>query len=151
MGTMGKVLALAAALLLSGCGTDSPEDAETAYQANLSKWKGKKTSSYSYDLSIDCYCLVTGKVRVTVEADTVAKVDSLPGRESPEVAPEDYRSVPTIDELFAHVESALNCKAEVLKVEYHAEQGYPSKITIDYDQEAWDDDFGFLASGLSPE
>lgn len=133
--------------LVVGCGGLAPRDFERArLEANLARWRSVGPSSYRYALRRSCYCPgeYIGPVRVTVSADTVfQRVYVESGDPVPETAADAF---PTVDGLFELLTRAFDDGADRIDVTYDPELGVPIEISIDYLEDAVDDELGILVT-----
>lgn len=115
------------------------------------QWARQGFDAYEYDLNIACFCPYFGPVHITVQADTVAVLEFMLPPDVPPPSPEAQRFFErTVEDLFAVIADALREKADELDVEYHPEFGYPTHISIDFYEDAVDDEIGYTASNLQP-
>jgi hypothetical protein len=140
------------ALLMGACALVGGGDGTRAdLEAHRRLWNQQAIDSYAYDLNIGCFCPVFGPVRVFVLADTVANVvpsDTL-GRPAPTTEQIQFYAR-TIDDLFGVIENALARNADDLQVTYDAALGYPTRISIDFEKNAVDDEVVYQADNLLP-
>ncbi len=142
------LLLLLAAVIIS-CDGNSVSNKEIKKLDNaIEKWEAKKTSDYSFSYLQCCFCGFVGKVDIVVFADTVYAVkDSQTGEDVTietengpvrilEIYPDYF---PTMDELFETLKEA-SLKADEMKGSYDSEIGYPKEVSIDYDEDAIDDE-----------
>ncbi|MDX1545404.1 MAG: DUF6174 domain-containing protein [Rhodothermales bacterium] len=115
------------------------------------QWARQGFDAYTYDLNIACFCPYFGPVHITVRADTVAALEfRLPPDVPPPSEHERRFFSRTVEDLFDVIDDALREGADELDVEYHPEFGYPTHISIDYYEDAVDDEIGYTASNLQP-
>lgn len=139
---MKRVAAMLAWLpLVVACGGLGPRDAQRAeLEANLTRWTSLGPSSYRYTLVRSCFCPYLGPVRVTVAADTVvARLVVESGEPVPEHSEAAY---PTVDGLFELLMDAFDHGADAIDVTYDPELGVPMSISIDFLEQAIDDELG---------
>lgn len=146
------LLFLLALLFLAGCSLVDNDDnpSRMALELNRSQWRAQGFSSYQYDLLISCFCQYVGPVRVLVRGDSVHALtphDTADVPFTPEDLAPDYAL--TIDDLFDIVGKALG-QADELEVDYDAALGYPTRISIDWDDRAVDDEIAYRATNLTP-
>ena len=63
-------------------------------------------------------------------------------------APDDMLWLPTLDNLFDQIQSAIDRSATSISVRYNLTYGYPLSINIDYDEKIADEELYVTASGL---
>ena len=140
------VLALAATVT-SACGaTDPNHDVENKLNDNYTKWVAKGPLAYQYRLTQICFCApeYTRSFTVRVSARSVVDIrDAMTG-----AAPPSGYVGRTVPDLFAVLHDALGRNADQIDVEYDPELGYPTRIKVDYDKQAADEEIEILAEGL---
>lgn len=108
-------------------------------------------SDYAYTLSVGCFCLVTGPLRITVQGGVVTRVEELSVRESDDPVVDDIlaeRSI-TLVELGALVRRA-RLTADAVEVEYDPTYGFPASVSIDYERNATDDEIRYTVTDYTP-
>lgn len=139
-------------LLLTSCtllGDDG--DRRSELERRRQQWERQGIDSYEYELNIACFCPYFGPVQITVRADTVAALAFDPPPDLP--PPTEAQSAfydRTVDDLFDVIERAFRQGADDLEVEYHDALGYPTRISIDYYENALDDEIGYTVYSLTP-
>jgi hypothetical protein len=133
--------------VLASCGGLAPRDVQRArLEANRARWSSQGPSSYVYALRRACYCPgeYIGPVRVRVAADTVfQRVYVESGDPVPDEAADAF---PTVDGLFELLARAYDDGADGIEVTYDPELGVPIEISIDYLEDAVDDELGILVT-----
>ena len=120
----------AAAMVLSAaaCGgsTGPTEDLEAA----RSKWSRLGPASYSMTIRVVCECTaeMAGPVVVVVRNGVVESRTYVPAGRA--VSSEYVASFPTVEGLFALVESAIRRDTKPLVAQYDAALGYPTRIEL---------------------
>lgn len=141
-------LFLACIPLLAGC--NDPTSPRDELDDARRRWEARRIDTYSYNIVRYCECPpeFSRLASVMVVDDSVVSVrfvdDGTP------VRAELLSTYGTIDRLFDVVERALQRKPSRLVVDYHPQFGYPSRVEIDYDARAADDEFTVRASDLIP-
>jgi len=117
---LGRLVPVAAMLVIAGCNDlTGPESLTLARRM----WESQNLSSYHYVVSRDCFCDgPQGAVEVAVHNDEVVRAF-----EQSSGTLLDPRNWPTIDDLFAMVQSA-DANDSLIAVEFHEELGYPTRI-----------------------
>merc|ERR1719183_148147 len=123
----------------------------TDHQAELDAfrtvWDSHRAIDYDYYYQRSCECMYeyTKQFEVQVRNDTVdaafAVKDGTP-------APDDMLWLPTLDNLFDQIQSAIDRSATSISVRYNLTYGYPLSINIDYDEMIADEELYVTASGL---
>ncbi|MFJ8629245.1 DUF6174 domain-containing protein [Streptomyces sp. NPDC093568] len=145
---MPAVLVTARAALVGGlicaaaaCGT------ETDPARELAPWQ--EPAAYTYTLrSTEGERSLIGTFRITVRDGAVVKAVGLDdsGRRVVEDIPEE---VPTIGELLAELEQARRDDADKAEAE-HADDGHPVRISLDWMENAIDDEALYVISDFAP-
>ena len=119
---VGRVVPVAAMLAFAGCNDlTGPESLGPAQRL----WESRNLSSYHYVVRRTCFCVgPVGAVEVAVHDDEVVRAF-----EQSSGTLLDPRSWPTVDDLFAMVQSA-DANDRLIKVEFHEDLGYPTRIEI---------------------
>ena len=142
-----RSLRLAVAVVLAAACTDSLAPVGEQASARL-RWASRGPSAYTYTVERGCYCLTEaiGPVDVTVRAGVVESRRYT--RTGADVPAQFAELFPNVEGLFARVDSARIRNAASLRVEYHPELGYPTRIDIDFVEQMADDEIFWRASGL---
>ena len=125
----------------------------TDHQAELDAfrilWDSHRAIDYDYYYQRSCYCMYdyTRQFEVQVRNDTVdAAIAVEDGTPAPDDMLEDW--LPTIDNLFDQIQSAIDQSAASISVRYNLTYGYPLSINIDYDEMIADEELYVSTSGL---
>ena len=135
------------ALTPLGC-TDVLGPEQEALSAARARWAMSNVDNYVFEFQRSCFCapdfvrpvrieILNGVVSSAVYVDT----------EEPLSPP--LTSVPTIDDLFDEIRDALNRTAFSVIAAYDVDMGYPTSVSIDYIQNAIDDEMAFMVSSLA--
>lgn len=125
-----NVRLLALSLLLPACSSSGgmPAEPPVDLAAAQQRWSAGAPASYRFDYQQECFCVREQVQPVTIEVrdGRVARVVS---RESgQEVAATGNLRWPTIVELFDIIAEAQRNGVQPLVVQYHEQQGYPTRI-----------------------
>lgn len=123
-------------------GVDPAGDFAAAWE----RWDENRPESYQVTVTQSCYCLieVVTPRTVTVVGEEVTDVDPpIPDDIGFEI------EVLTIDVLFGILERALADADEVV-VSYDEQYGFPESISIDWIEEAVDDEVSYTAESFEP-
>ncbi|MDH3732513.1 MAG: DUF6174 domain-containing protein [Gemmatimonadota bacterium] len=145
--TVARRFAAPAFLLLCvACGHDPFALSSEAVEDHRARWLAAGIDDYEYDYRRQCECLPTDTrpARVRVRDGRVATATY---SDSGELAGS-FAAYPTVEELFDLVDEAIVREAAMLVVSYDSRLGYPTKITIDYDLQAADDELTIEAHNL---
>lgn len=139
----------ACAVALLGCGDGLGPAGD--FLANWSRWQRRGPDSYSYEFHRSCFCggEATLAVRITVTNGVVTAVMRL--ADDQPLPPDQVNQFfqVTIDSLFGIVGAALE-EAHSVAVQYHPFWGYPTQVSIDYIQNAIDDEINYTAELNAP-
>jgi hypothetical protein len=123
----------------------------TDFVASWSRWERRGPDSYVYEFQRSCFCgsEATQAVRITVTNDAVTAVARVEdGQQVPPDQVNQFFRV-TIDSLFRIVAVALE-DAHTVAAQYDAFWGHPTHVSIDYIQNAIDDEVAYSAALTSP-
>ena len=113
------------------------------------RWSANGPVNYRYRFQYLCFCagsLLT-PVEIQVRAGrVVAVLEPATGRPAP-AAP--GRPSPTVEDLFAVVQSALDGGVDWIDVQYDLVLGYPAVVRIDPDTRAVDEEQSYFAGNLT--
>jgi Family of unknown function (DUF6174) len=101
-------------------------------------WKSRGVSSYTYRLSVNCFCPPTTSVKLVVRNGFPAKS-----------TPRNLRDQATVPRLFRTIQQAIDAKAAKLEVTYGT-RGVPRAIYIDRDERIADEEIGYIVRGFAP-
>ncbi len=132
-----------------GCNSNSIFDGgpHGELEANQNRWREAGLSNYAYTFRRICFCPNTNLVRITVVDGVITGVTDVDSGDALDAG--DFRFYETVAGLFEIVSTALE-QADSLAVTYDAELGYPTQITIDYIENAIDDELSVTASDVLP-
>jgi len=99
-------------------------------------------TAYRFQFRRHCFCGpdVVRLLRIQVLDDEVVAVHDV---ETGEPVTQPIASFPTIDDLFAEIEDAIQRKAFRIQATYDDERGYPIDVSIDYIEYAVDEEMAF--------
>lgn len=129
---------------LIGCSDPlGPERSEL--ERARARWEARAPALYEFKLDRGCFCPFEfiRPVRITVsDGVVVSAVD--PDTNEPLDPPTD--GFPTIDDLFAEIQDAIDREADSIEATYHGTLGYPVEVYIDWIMNAIDDEMSFRVS-----
>ena len=143
-------------LLLAGCSAPAPGPADGASDPVVApvptpddlalaraKWADAALDGYTMTITRSCFCPpeYRGPYTVAVDGGEVSSV--LYGGQ-----PAEAGEPPTVDALFALLETAYAEGAARVDVDYHDELGYPVELYIDRDTRLADEEVGYSISEL---
>lgn len=154
---MKKLLLLVLAVVLSACSTvanagEPKSDVEIARE----KWQAANISHYRFNVHISCFCVFTENMPLIVEVQDgeVVSMEYSTGNEIDPQLLELFDRYVTIDRLFDGLETGFDFEgddqgpADQVTVEYDATYGFPTKIEIDFIENAIDDELYLSISGF---
>ncbi len=116
---------------------------------NQKAWNSFNRGTYDFVLQRGCFCVYAGQFEIRVRDNQIEEIipswDDLRG-----VPKEDYQYFQTIDDIFDLLENAYTEEAFLIDVEY-SDNGYPTQISIDYIENAVDDELSLGVSDLLME
>jgi ABC-type glycerol-3-phosphate transport system substrate-binding protein len=138
------------ALVLTACAAGVASGSQTEIGQNKEKWQNANISHYRYNLFISCFCAFNEDMPLIIEVQD-AKVVSMgfqSGKEIDPVLHETFDKYATIDRLFTELEADINGAADVVTAKYDHTYGFPTEVTIDFVQEATDDELYLTISNF---
>lgn len=146
---MKKLLLLMLAIVLSACSTvaNAGEPKSEVEQAR-DKWQAANISHYRFSLFISCFCVFTENMPLIIEVKDgeVISMEYATGNDIDPQLLDLFNRYTTIDKLFDGLESGFVVEgtdqgpADKVTVEYDATYGFPTKIDIDFIEQAADDE-----------
>jgi hypothetical protein len=140
---MKKLILTVMALVLVGCAVmGSALGSQSEIEQNKEKWQDANVSHYRYELFISCFCVFNEDMPLIIEVQDgkVVSMEFQSGREIDPGLRELFDKYATIDRLFAELEADLNGAADKVDIEYDPTYGFPTKASIDFVEEAVDDE-----------
>jgi hypothetical protein len=113
------------------------------------RWAAQGPPNYRYRFQYLCFCPASLATPVEIQVrqgGVVAVLDPASGRPAP-AAP--GRPTPTVEELFAVVESALDDDVDWIDVQYDLVMGYPAVIRVDPSARIVDEEKSYFAGSLT--
>jgi hypothetical protein len=137
-------IVLAACSLLPGASLSPHDQTLRDLAVHQAQWVAKGISDYRISIERSCFC-PQAVYDITVVGGIVTKVTN----DGAPVAPAEVQGIPkTVTELFALV-AGLPPQAKV-SVDYDADFGYPSRISVDPIAEAVDDEYTINVRSFTP-
>lgn len=145
-----NLVAFVGVLILSlasvGCG-DGGGSTNVAEQRAL--WTRQNIPNYRYQLREHCFCPNADRpFEIRVQNGVVVEVKNVGTGEM--VNPSQFTYYPTVESLFDKIQNAIERPAYKLEVTFDSAYGFPSSASIDYDQQAVDEEYGFEVSAFTP-
>jgi Family of unknown function (DUF6174) len=145
--TIIAVAGLGACSVLDVDGRDSEREKLEAHRA---QWQSQGVDSYEFVLRRLCYC-GGGTTPATVVVRNGQRVSVTDVETGMPIAENFAQYYLTIDELFDFIADAIDRKAYQIDVTYDAAYGFPRQISIDYLENAIDEEMAFEASSFQPQ
>jgi hypothetical protein len=146
------------AATLAGCGLITAPGEGDRLSAARQRWATEGQRDYVYEVRSDCFCGLAGRwIEVTVFGGDVGSGKYLDTGKPVESMY--LPALPTVEDLFARVQAAVDAHAVMLEVTYDPKDGHPSRINVDISHSMVDEEYllqsrnlmGLLtASGQSP-
>jgi len=141
------VFLLAYASMFSGCQVLGPDDPrEDGVSSHRETWDAWSDGTYSFSVFRGCFCAWGGQMWIQVVDDEI--VTAFMTERNEPVPSEHFGDLHTIDDVFDMIDRAER-EADELEVEW-ADEGYPSRVFIDWIEEAVDDEMHLEISGVVP-
>src|SRR5690349_12936580 len=141
---MKKLLVLLMTLVLAACtAVGSAMGSDSEIEQNHEKWQNANISHYRFNVAISCFCVFTQDMPLIIEVqdDEVVSMEFQSGNEiDPSLRADLFDKYATIDRIFSELEADLNGAADAVTVKYDPTYGFPTEATIDFVQEAADDE-----------
>lgn len=140
-------LCTAAALLASACGDSTGPDSDL--QSARARWDQKKPAAYSYTVHRGCFCPPEARGPVTVVIRNGA-VESRRYIDTGALVPDTYaQSFPTVEELFAQIDTLKAQRPVKLEITYDPVYGFPTLIDVDISFRLADEEFTLVMSAFT--
>ena len=140
---------LLATLLLAACSDTHPVGTQLllSLRAAHARWESRGIDSYELTVRRVCYCAFVDPVRVRVVDGSIVSWTVVPtGEPAPAILAE---RIPDVPGLFAIVKEAA-VEADDLDTRFDPVYGFPTEISIDWDEAAVDDEVVYLAEAFTP-
>ncbi len=108
---------------------------QTELDASMQLWASKNIVSYTAEQQAMCFCppAYTNPIRFDVEENVAVKGSIQDISEENALPAEEVKSeAKTVTDLFAIIQDAIDRRADDITVNYDAQLGYPTSISIDY-------------------
>ena len=138
------------ALVLTACAAGVASGSQTEIGKNREKWQNADISHYRYNLFISCFCVFNEDMPLIIEVQDgeVVSMEFQSGKEIDPSLHETFDKYATIDRFFTELESDINGAADVVTAKYDETYGFPTEVTIDFVQEATDDELYLTLSNF---
>ncbi len=150
---MKKLLLFILMLVLAACSAVQPK---SEVGQSRDKWQAANISHYRFNLFISCFCVFNEDMPLIIEVKdgAVVSMELTSGKEIDPQLLELFQRYETIDKLFDGIEKSFELEgseqgaADKVTVEYDATYGFPTKIDIDFIEQAADDELYLSISGF---
>jgi len=150
---MKKFLLLLLALVLTACASNAAAGA-SEFSQNQQKWEDANITHYRFDVNISCFCAFRDQMPLTIEVrdGQVVSLTNVNGDQVLDTDPNYQFFAPyaTLDLLFSELDAAQNGKADKVTVTYDETYGFPKDLTIDFVEEATDDELYLTVTNFEP-
>jgi len=136
---MKKLVLLMLAIVLAACSAAQPKsDFDRAHET----WQDAKISHYRFNVFVSCFCVFNEDMPLIIEVKDgeVVSMEFKSGKEIDAANLEYFQRFATVDKLFDEIEKDQNGEADKVTVEYDATYGFPTRIDIDFIEQAVDDE-----------
>lgn len=113
---------------------------------NMRRWAEAGVGSYRYTLFIDCFCPDAFRGPVIVEVLNGVTTSVRFANASIQADRQYYGRYDSIEKMFGVIQRAVRDGADDLEVSYDKGYGFPTEISIDFDEQAVDDEISFTVS-----
>lgn len=119
--------------LFSGCNSSNNEsEIESEFNTAKARWEQQNVSDYQITTQRSCFCIPRDRVVNIVEQNQLSGAFFVGNGQN--LTAEELAYQKTIDDYFGLIEQAIDDQAFSLIVSYHTTLGYPTQISIGYDQ-----------------
>ena len=144
-----KILILFFNVACSSEDSITPNPIEMELSAAIKKWNDSNINSYSYTLSVSCYCIDTEPNDIKVVDNKIKKVN---GKLVTENDLENiYWNVKSFDEIFEIIAEKLNDNPFLYTIKFDQSFGYPIDIYFDMDEMIADEEIGYYVTNFKIE
>ena len=144
-----KILILFFTVACSSEDSITPSPIEMELSTAIKKWSDSKINSYSYTLTVSCYCIDTEPNDIKVVNNKIKKVN---GKSVTEDDLENiYWNVKSFDEIFEIIDEKLNDNQFLYTIKFDQSFGYPIDIYFDMDEMIADEEIGYYVTNFKIE
>jgi hypothetical protein len=138
------------ALVLTACAAGVASGSQTEIGQNKEKWQNANISHYRYNLFMSCFCVFNEDMPLIIEVQDgeVVSMEFQSGKEIDSSLLETFDKYATIDRFLAELEADINGAADTVTATYDETHGFPTEVTIDFVQEAADDELYLTLSNF---
>jgi hypothetical protein len=144
-----KILILFFTVACSSEDSITPSPIEMELSTAIKKWNDSKINSYSYTLTVSCYCIDTEPNDIKVVNNKIKKVN---GKSVTEDDLENiYWNVKSFDEIFEIIDEKLKDNPFLYTIKFDQSFGYPIDIYFDMDEMIADEEIGYYVTNFKIE
>ena len=144
---MKRLLLIPLVLFLSCEGKKEIKDASVdPVQLAKEKWESKNITSYTINLSVNCFCPLSPPIDIKVENDIITEINGDSITQSQ--LENDYWYANTVNELFLFIEQHLAQDPHEKILGFNSTYGYPEEIWFDLEEMIADEEIGFIISSF---
>ncbi len=138
------------------CNTDDDDNLLNELNANRQLWESSQVKNYSWNERLSCFCGGILERDIFVVNDVKDRVEYDDSNVPPQVDRDElyvsiFNQSKTVDEAFDFIESLLGQDVASLSIEYDTVYGFPTIISIDYIENAIDDEIGYIYTDFNIE
>jgi hypothetical protein len=119
-------------LILTGCGAEDTGGDQQQLDTNRALWLSKGITDYRFTYQESCFCSPEEKIQIIVKDRLLDSAVYSPSNVP--VTNERLQDVKTLPEYFAVIQSAIDDDALSVVVDYDADYGFATRISIDPDE-----------------
>jgi hypothetical protein len=140
------IFGLLVTLVSVAAACDPQSGAKDTLTKHRQLWADQGISSYQYRLEVNCFCPpeVTGPVIVEVSQNAPISVTYVSSGKPAEG--KYFEKYDTIEELFIVIDEAFDREADKIEITYDDIKGFPTRISIDFIEQAADDEIAYVIS-----
>lgn len=144
-----KILILFFTVACSSEDSITPSPIEMELSTAIKKWHDSKINSYSYTLTVSCYCIDTEPNDIKVVNNKIKKVN---GKSVTEDDLENiYWNVKSFDEIFEIIDEKLKDNPFLYTIKFDQSFGYPIDIYFDMEEMIADEEIGYYVTNFKIE
>lgn len=128
---------LLAVLALTSC----TSAVQSKLDENIDLWESKGLRNYDFVLKETCFCIITTPAMIQVRDGEAISVTYISN--GVEKQTQSLSDLDTIEDLFRAIQRAIDGNAHTIDVQYDGDYGYPRRISIDYEENATDDEYTY--------
>ena len=124
---------------------DKEEKLDSVYLAK-EKWESKNITSYTINLSVNCFCPLSPPIDIKVEDDIITEINGDSMTQSQ--LENDYWYANTVNDLFIFIEQRLAQDPYQKILGFNSTYGYPEEIWFDLEEMIADEEIGYMISSF---